>query len=36
MPMMTHGSGMETVLLGGEVGRDEGDDIHREAVDGNK
>ena len=31
--MTAHGSGMETVLLGGEVGRDEGKDICWNAVD---
>ena len=34
--MATHRSGMETVLLGGEVGRDEGKDIRRDAVDGDE
>ena len=31
--MATHRSGMETVLLGWEVGGDEGKDIRRNAVD---
>ena len=32
-PMTAHRSGMETVLLGGEVGGDEGKDLGRNAVD---
>ena len=34
--MATHRSGMETVLLGGKVGRDEGKDIRWNAVDRNE
>ena len=31
--MAAHGSGVETVPLGSEVDRNEGNDIHRDAVD---
>ena len=31
--MTAHRSGVETVLLGREVGRDQGEDVHRDAID---
>ena len=31
--MTAHRSGIETVLLGREVGGDQGEDVHRDAID---
>ena len=35
-PMTAHESGVESVILGGEMGGDERKDIQRDTIDGNE